>query len=53
MATGDRQCIVCGKKYHFCYHDIESKCAPSWKVIYCSEECKNKSKIRKEKNGTT
>ncbi len=52
---GDRKCIVCGKRYHFCIHDVESKNKPQWMVIYCSEKCramsKAKIKMQEEKNG--
>lgn len=30
-----RECLLCHKKYQFCYCDNE----PNWKVMFCDENC--------------
>lgn len=35
----NRTCLVCGKKYYFC-NSCGSK-DPSYKMIFCSDECRN------------
>ena len=49
MRRVNRECIVCGKHYEYC-----SGCAgsdPTWKTIYCCEDCREISHILSDYHG--
>ena len=36
MARGDRVCIICGKKYHYCGSNCqEPNAKETWRALYC------------------
>ena len=36
----NRKCVCCGKEYYFCPSCSSSAKEPSWKTIYCSNNCR-------------
>lgn len=38
---GERNCIVCGKKYEYCPHCGKGKPEEGWRNLYDSEKCKD------------
>ena len=41
MARGDRECLVCRKKYHFCGVECQgAKPDETWRTLYCSQACR-------------
>ena len=41
MARGDRVCIICGKKYHYCGSNCqEPNAKETWRALYCSQACR-------------
>lgn len=36
-----RTCIVCGKKYNYCPHCRSYNPYETWRMIYCSNNCRN------------
>lgn len=56
MKKNNVKCIICGKEYHYC-HTCKDKNDPSWKMSFCSDNCRriyntavafNMQKITKE-----
>lgn len=45
MAKSNRQCFLCGKKYHYCPTCSPDINKPSWYAMWCSETCKNLDNI--------
>ena len=41
MPKNNRECICCGKQYRYCNTCADQITEPTWKTIYCSENCKN------------
>lgn len=41
MPKNNRECICCGKQYRYCNTCADQILEPTWKAIYCSENCKN------------
>lgn len=39
MADKNRTCLLCGKKYKYCYNCGAERTKPAWHNIFCSEEC--------------
>ena len=38
---GDRECVVCGKKYNYCGNcNNNPKPDETWRYMYCSENCR-------------
>ena len=40
MPKNNRECICCGKAYKYCNTCADQILEPTWKAIYCSENCK-------------
>lgn len=40
MSRFERKCIVCGKISEYCPYCAEYAHLPTWRAIYCSENCK-------------
>ena len=40
MSRFEKKCIVCGKISEYCPHCAEYSHLPTWRAIYCGENCK-------------
>ena len=40
MARGDRNCLICSKKYTYCPNCQDTKPNETWKALYCSQACR-------------